>query len=404
MTTRVSTFTFYQTGEAAMMDRQRAMLETQAAVSSGKRINAPSDDPVGAAVASSTRSAIAQFDQFKSNQDRASYLLNLGETTLGQIYDVTTGIKEKLIAAGNGSYSTGERQALATDLQGALAQLVGLANSNDGVGGYLFAGSKEAAAPFSQSGNNVSFNGDATLMKLEVSSNRLQQVKLAGDDLFLKIRPGNGTFTTAAASGNTGTARIDPGSVLNPSALTGSSYAVQFSVAGGTTTYQVVRASDSAVVASGNYTSPGNIQFDGQQVTISGTPANGDAFQVAPASFQSLFDTVKAAVQLLSTGAGTPAAEAQFQSTLSSLGASVDGALDHLSLARSQYGTSLSELDGYSQLNDDRTVQYQTRLSSVEDLDLAQAMSQLSQRQTTYQAALQSYSSISKLSLFNYLG
>jgi len=400
---RVSTYSFFQSGERSMMDRQRDLLETQAQISSGKRINSPSDDPVGAAAITSTRAALSQFDQFKSNQDRASYLLNLGESALGQLVDSAQQIKEKLIAAGNGSYSNAELKALGTDLQGVLAQMVGLANSSDGAGGYLFAGSREGAAPFSQSGLAVSFNGDSTQMQLEVSTNRLQQVKFAGDDVFQKVRPGNGTFTTTGGAGNVGSGIIDPGTVIDPSQLTGSSYAINFSVTGGATTYQVVRASDSAVVASGNYTAPAIIAFDGQQVSIQGAPANGDSFQSAPAGYQSIFDTVAAAVQLLSTGATTGAEKAQLQTTLSGLGASVDQVLDHLTLKRAEFGSGLSELDGYSQLNDDRQLQYQTRLSSVEDLDLAQASSELSRRQITYQAAIQSYSSISKLSLFNYL-
>jgi flagellar hook-associated protein 3 FlgL len=400
---RVSTFSFYRNGERALMDRQRDLLETQAQISSGKRINSPSDDPIGAAEISSTRTALSQFDQFKSNQDRAGYLLNLGESTLGLLVDTTQSIKEKLIAAGNGSYSNAERQALATDLQGILAQMVGLANSSDGAGGYLFAGSRETAAPFSQSGLAVSFNGDDTLMRLEVSSNRLQTVKLAGDDLFLKVRPGNGTFTTTAAASNAGSGIVDPGSVTDPSLLTGSGYTVAFSVAAGVTTYQVTRASDSAVVASGNYTAPASIAFDGQQVTIRGTPANGDTFAVAPAGYQSIFDTVAAAVQLLSSGATTDADKARLQTTLTGLNASMDQVLDHLSLKRAEYGSALSELDGYQRLNDDRQLQYATRLSTVEDLDLAEASSELSRRQTTFQAAIQSYSAISKLSLFNYL-
>jgi flagellar hook-associated protein 3 FlgL len=400
---RVSTYAFYRTGEISMMQRQRDLLETQAQISSGKRINAPSDDPVGAADAAGTRSALSQFDQFKSNQDRASYLLNLAESALGTLVDSAQTVKEKLIAAGNGAYSNAERRAIATELQGILAQMVGVANSSDGAGGYLFAGSREASAPFSQSGPTVSYNGDDTLLRLEVSTNRLQQVKHAGEELFLKLRPGNGTFTTTAASTNTGSATIDPGSVIDPAQLTGSSYTIGFSVSGGVTTYQVVRASDSAVVASGNYTAPASIDFDGQRVTIVGAPANGDSFGVAPAGYQSMFDTVAAAIQLLSTGVTTGADNARLQTTLAGLGASVDQMLDHLSLKRAEVGSGLSELDGYAKLNDDRQLQYRTRLSSVEDLDLGQAASELARRQTTFQAALQSYSTISRLSLFNYL-
>jgi flagellar hook-associated protein 3 FlgL len=400
---RVSTYAFYRSGELSLMQRQRDVLDTRTQISSGKRINTPADDPVGAADAAGMRTALSQFDQFKNNQGRASYLLNLAESTLGTFVDTAQTIKEKLIAAGNGTYSNAERLALATDLKGILGQMVGLANSTDGAGGYLFAGSREATAPFSQSGLAVSFNGDDTLLRLEVSSNRLQQVKQGGDDLFLKLRPGNGTFTTAAAAGNTGSGVIDPGDVTNPALLTGSSYTIGFSVAGGVTSYQVVRASDSAVVASGTYTAPAGINFDGQHVKISGSPANGDTFQVAPAGYQSIFDTVAAAVQLLSKGVTTDADKAQLQTALSGLNASTEQVLDHLSLKRAEYGSALSELDGYSKLNDDRQLQYRTRLSTVEDLDLAQATSELSRRQTTFQAAIQSYSAISKLSLFNYL-
>lgn len=400
---RVSTYAFYRSGELSLMQRQRDVLETQAQIASGKRINSPSDDPVGAANATGTRSALAQFDQIKSNQDRASYLLNLGESTLGEFVDVAQTIKEKLIAAGNGSYSNAERKAIATDLKGVLAQMVGLANSSDGAGGYLFAGSREGAAPFAQSGLAVSFSGDDTLLRLEVSSNRLQQVKQAGDSTFLKLRPGNGTFTTTAATTNTGSGIIDPGSVIDPSLLTGSSYTIGFAVAAGTTTYQVVRASDSAVVASGTYNPPASIDFDGQRVAIRGTPANGDTFLAAPAGYQSIFDTVADAIQLLDQGFTTDAERAQFQTALSGLNASVDQVLDHLSLKRAEFGSALAELDGYARLNDDRQVQYKTRLSAVEDLDLAEATSELSRRQVTFQAAIQSYSSISRLSLFNYL-
>jgi len=400
---RVSTNEFYRSSELAMMQRQRDLMNTQAQISSGKRINSPSDDPVGAAEATGTRTALSQFDQFKSNQDRATYLLNLGESTLGQFVDSAQSVKERLIAAGDGAYSNAQRSALATDLQGILSQMVGLANSSDGGGGYLFAGSKEATAPFSQSGLAISYNGDTTPLRLEVSTNRLQQVKQSGDDALLKMRAGNGTFTTSAASTNTGNGIMDSGSVVDPTKLTGSAYTIGFSVSGGVTTYQVVRASDSAVVASGTYTSPASIDFDGQHVAITGAPANGDTFSVAPAGYQSIFDTVASAVQLLSKGVTSAADLAQLQTSLSGLGASLDQALDHLSLKRAEYGSALSELDTDAQLNDDRQLQYKTRLSSLEDLDLGQASVDLSQRQSTYQAAIQSYSAISKLSLFNYL-
>lgn len=400
---RVSTNTLYRTGELNIVNRQKDLLAVQVQLSSGKRLSSPADDPLGAADAAAMRSSLAQFSQFKQNQDYARYLLNLQESSLAQMIGSVQDVQEKLIAAGNGAYGNSERATIAQELEGILGRMIGLANSGDGAGGYLFAGSREATVPFTQNGNAVTFNGDAVLQRLEVSRDRFQQIKFSGDAIFQKIRPGNGTFTTAAAGANTGAGVIDVGSVADPTALTGSNYTVSFAVAAGVTTYQMVRASDSAVVASGAYSSPLTLNVDGMRIGISGQPAAGDQFTVAPSGFRSIFETVAAAIATLRTPAGTPAGNAQLASRLGNLMASADQALDHMLLARADIGTTLAELQAYESLNDDRSLEYQSRLSTIEDLDFASAASELARRQATFEAALKSYTTVSRLSLFDYL-
>ncbi|MEF9996932.1 MAG: hypothetical protein RR784_10165, partial [Burkholderiaceae bacterium] len=100
---------------------------------------------------------------------------------------------------------------------------------------------------------------------------------------------------------------------------------------------------------------------------------------------------------------GHPAGGARMTSQLGGLIASVDGAVAHLQATRSTMGAGLAELDAYGSLNDDRTLQQQTRLATVEDLDFAVAATQNASASLALQAAMQSYSSISRLSLFNYL-
>ncbi len=400
---RVSTHSLYRTGELNVVARQKDLLATQVQLSLGKRIASPADDPLGAADATAVRSSLAQFSQYKQNQDHARYVLNLQESSLQQMIRSVQDVQEKLIAGGNGAYGDNERATVAQELEGILGRMVGLANSSDGAGGYLFAGARESTVPFTQSGNTVSFNGDSILQSLEVSKDRFQQIKFSGDAIFQKIRPGNGTFTTAAAGANAGTGVIDVGTVVDPSALTGSAYTVNFTVAAGATTYQMVRASDSAVVASGAYTNPLTVSVDGIRVGISGAPANGDQFTVTPSGFQSIFDTVAAAITTLRTSAGTAATNAALSTKLGGLMASTEQALDHMLLARADIGTALGELEAYESMNDDRSLEYQTRLSHIEDLDFAQAASELSRRQATFEAALKSYTSVSRLSLFNYL-
>jgi flagellar hook-associated protein 3 FlgL len=404
---RVSTLNQFNAGVDNIVARQRELLVTMQQMSSGKRINGPADDPLGAADSTSIRSNLSQFAQFKSNQNHANYLLNMAESSLTGFTNGLQDIKEKLVAAGNGAYGDGERLMIAGELEGILSRLVGLANASDGAGGYLFAGSRLNAAPFSQSGNLVSSNGDEILQRLEVSQDRFQQVRYSGDALFNKIRPGNGSFTTAATTTNTGAAWIDAGNVVDPSALTGRPYTISFSVAGGVTSYSVERSNASGpatTVASGTYTSPATLQFEGVSVQVSGDPANGDSFAVAPAGFQSVFDSLAQAIEALKQPtAGMPAARARMQTALSGAQASMEGALDHILLKRADIGAGLQELDAYGALNDDRQLEFETRLSGVEDLDYAKATAELSRRQLSFQAALQSYSTVSKLSLFDYI-
>jgi flagellar hook-associated protein 3 FlgL len=100
---------------------------------------------------------------------------------------------------------------------------------------------------------------------------------------------------------------------------------------------------------------------------------------------------------------GNAPAAAQFNTDLGQAQASMQQALDHLLMRRSEIGTALSELDAYGSLNDNRQLEYEERLSVVEDLDYAKGVSELARRQQTFEAALASYSKVSKLTLFDYL-
>lgn len=397
---RVSTLMQYTAGEQAISARQRDLLNAQLRVSSGKRIASPADDPIGSATGTELRARLSQLDQFGRNQSHARFLLNQSEAAITQFTDALMEAKEKVLGGLNATFSDEQRRIFARDLSGVLSRLVGVANAGDGVGGYLFAGGKEGAVPFSQSGTTVSFSGDELVQRLEVSNGRFLQTKFTGDDVFLKMRPGNGSFTTAASSGNIGAARIDAGGVTDPSLVTGSGYTIDFDG----TQFVVTRASDATtfnIPASSTGTT--TLAFDGLKMAVSGIPATGDQFTVAPAAYRSIFDTLAQAIAALESPAPNPALRAQADTVLNGAGASIDQALDHLLLKRAEIGASLAEIEGFEKWNDDRNLEYEGRLSAIEDVDYAQAITDLQKKQATFEAAIKSYSTVSKLSLFDYL-
>jgi len=211
-------------------------------------------------------------------------------------------------------------------------------------------------------------------------------------------------FTTKAVT-STGSAWIDSGSVSDPSAITGATYNLQFNVSGNTTTYSVftmVGGVPTATPLANVPFSPGQtIQVYGLSATISGQPANGDVFELAPStSSLSVFDALDKAVADLKTTGRSGAQIAQSNST--NLG-NLDAVLGQVTSGRAQVGATLARIDAVTSRLSDLKLASQTERSNAEDLDMTQALSDFSNQQTGYDAALKAYSLVQKLSLFNYL-
>ncbi|WP_306563561.1 flagellin, partial [Aquabacterium sp.] len=83
--------------------------------------------------------------------------------------------------------------------------------------------------------------------------------------------------------------------------------------------------------------------------------------------------------------------------------ARMDRVLGQFQTARSQAGEMLNRLDGIESRLADGKLAAQNEKSNAEDLDMVRAISEFQNKQTGYEAALQSYASIQKMSLFQYI-
>lgn len=111
---------------------------------------------------------------------------------------------------------------------------------------------------------------------------------------------------------------------------------------------------------------------------------------------RSMFDSVKNLVTNLQAATFDSAA---YSDSLSELRSS----LDNVSRVRSNVGASLNALDGLDSASQDMKLQYEQRLSDLQDVDYAKAISDLSRRQMQLEAAQKSFAQTSQLSLFNVL-
>jgi flagellar hook-associated protein 3 FlgL len=398
---RVSTSTLYQAGTSALLKQQAEMVKTQQQMAAGRRILTAADDPVGASTALRISQSLAGNQQLQANQQSATNSLAVAESTMGAVGDLLQSVRERLLQAQNGTLSATERTIIADDVDGMLGRLNGLANAKDGSGAYLFAGYSETAQPFVSGTGGVSYMGDDGTRKLEVASGRTLGVSASGNDIFMRIKNGNGVFATAANVTNAGSGVIDPGSVANPAALNGHAYTITFNVAAGVTTYDIYDTTAAAPVSTGNAFKSGQaIGIAGMQFAVSGAPANGDVFTAGPATNQSMFKTLSDASAALRSSMATGARVSAVSGALSSL----DRALDHAVTMRAEFGTRMNEISAHETVSGAVVLEHQRRLSELQDVDYTEAATTLMRQQTSTQAAQQSFAKIAKLSLFDYLG
>ena len=405
---RISTSTMYETGVAQLNTLQSNLARTQQQLATNRRILNPSDDPIAAARALEVTQSKAVNTQYATNRENARASLAQVDQRLGGVTSLIQSAQTLVVAAGNGVLSPADRQSLAVELESQLEDMLGLANSTDGAGTYLFAGYKSTTVPFARTAGGAQYAGDQGQRELQVSSSRKVAISDPGSAVFESNLTGNGTFSAAALGSNGGSGVVSGSSVTNVAALTGHQYELNFSGSGSSTTFTVLDkktgAAPAGMAGPQPFVSGQKIEFDGMSFNVRGAPSAGDKFTVDPSSRQSVFKTMTDLIAVLRAPAGGPADGAAYTNGLVKAGENFSSALDNVLSVRSSAGSRMKELDALDSAGDDLNIQYETVLSKLQDLDLVAAISQFTQQQTTLEAAQKSFKSLSGLSLFNYIG
>ncbi len=397
---RISTFWAQQQAVNQMDTNQTALSQTQMQLSSGTKLLSPADDPAGAARALDLTSFNAALTQYSSNIDMGTSRLGLEDNALSQATTLLQSARTLALQGLNGSQSDQSRQAIATQLYQQLQQLVQIGNSQDGNGEYLFAGNMTRTQPFAQNANgDVIYAGDQGQRGVALAPGQTVATGDPGSTVFMQVPSGNGSFAVTAASGNTGTAVVGATQVSNPASWSPASYSVRFTAPDA---YQVLDGGGN-VVSSGSYSDGGTINFNGISMTLNGTPAAGDSFNIAPSGTQSVFSSIKQIADALDTSAPNATAVAAMSNQINAALQSLDQGLQTLSETRAKVGARENMLSAQKTANGNISVQVQSTLSGIQDVDYASAISQLNLQMTALQASQQVYAKVQGLSLFNYI-
>jgi len=395
---RIATANQFDVGIDTLARRQSELANVQEQLTTGKRVNRASDDPAAAARAERALASIGRSETSQRAVDASRVLMTQAESTLGDAGNLLQRARELMVAAGNASYGDAERSGLADELQSIRDQLLALANTGDGAGTFVFGGQGSTQKPFVDTVGGVQYAAADGEMKTEHPTGL--PLTTDGRAAWLEARTGNGVFVTSAAPG-VQNATIDNGGVADPSALTGADYTIDFSVAAGATTYAVLKNGLPTAVVNAPYASGQTITIDGMAVSVSGTPANGDQFLIAPSTpTLGVFGALDSAIAGLRTAGRTGSQIAQ--ANADSL-RDIDSVLSNLQTARSATGAVLQRLDSESDRLDAQKLASTTERSNAQDVDMVHAISDFQSRQTGYDAALKSYAMVQRLSLFQYV-
>lgn len=303
---------------------QTAMATLEEQISTGDAINAPSDNPAGAANLLQLQGALTRANQYAANAQDGVGWLSLGNSTVSSVLDVVQNIKS-VIEGVSGSSLMGEPSTItstADQVQSALSQLLDLANTTEEGGQPIFAGTGSSTAAYDANGNYL---GNSVAPTRTVAPGTRVAIAVTGPEVF---GPANGT---SDAFGGVNTSLLSSGGVL-----------------------------------------------------------------------QTLVNDLTSASTDLSAGnrAGATAALSQVTGTdLQNLSA----ALDRVETAAGVLGANQQEVQGFSTQATDTISSLQQELGSVQDTNMAQALTNLQLQQTAYQEALYATSQLSSDSLAKYL-
>ena len=449
---RVGTANMYDNAIRNVSARQTSLVNLQENLTSGKRVVRASDDPVSAAQAERALTRISRIQTEQRALENQRNAIAQAESTMGDAISLVQEARQLMVNAGNGALSSSERATIANQLQSLRDQLTAVANRTDTNGIPLLGALGSAQSPFMGPLNSTPDYLFAGQAGQTASDGVTLPNTLDGDAAFMfdakrdgsfhaAITPGTSTVIVPGATTPSVPAMGQPNRALTTSAITvaegtnfnknpatGLAYTYSVSFSNVTldpatntlsATYNVSSTDPAFVPPAAQTLNPIKIGEKGEfninglppgmsmkvttlptkavDGTITLSPADGDTINISPqASVFSVID--KAIAEIKAAPNSNVAAQASGQAL-----ANIDIGLERMSNIRSYAGELLNRADRITGDQSKRSEQLEADRSRAEDLDMIKGISDFQNQQTGYQAALQAYASVQKLSLFNYI-
>ncbi len=155
-------------------------------VSTGQKVNLPSDNPAASAAELQLQAQSANVDQYTTNSESALSQAQLGDSVLSSVVSLLNRAVTLGTEGANGTSSSTDRASISTQVQGLLSNVVSLANTSfQGIS--IFGGTVSNAAAFTAdptSSTGYTYNGNNSVNKIQVGDSLTVQANIPGSTLF----------------------------------------------------------------------------------------------------------------------------------------------------------------------------------------------------------------------------
>lgn len=202
---RVSTNYQYNAFQFNLQNADARLVAISQQLSTGKRINEPSDDPVGVGQSLTLRGLQAGIKQYMANLTAAKGSLGYIDNTAGSMSDLMSRAYQLAVQGASSSEDQTARNGMASQIATLQSQLVNLGNAQGSDGSYIFAGQKTTTKPYTLSGGTLVFNGDINPINVEIGPGQTMLANAPGEPMITTMYNTLETLKNDLIGGQVGT-------------------------------------------------------------------------------------------------------------------------------------------------------------------------------------------------------
>ncbi|MBB1351074.1 MULTISPECIES: flagellar hook-associated protein FlgL [unclassified Pseudoalteromonas] len=416
---RLSNNLMYQNNINKILDNQQGVANAQERVTTGEKYLTTSEAPAAISQAMLYSNKIQTNEQYTKNIDQLNGRLETEESVLQSINSNIQQAQELTIQAGNGVYTKDDLKTFASELSGIQQTLANLMNTRSEDGKFIFSGYQDSTQPyqFDSAAGEYTYNGDQGQHQITIAEGVSIKASDNGFDTFEKTNARlNVESNTASVSGSItaasvyvdGQAEFDKFHQANynadPTALaTANTYSVLVSPGATATdpqTYEIYRDGAALTPAVTGEVTDEPIDFAGMKIEFEGTAPGQLDFSLEKPGKENVLNTLQALI----TGLNDGTLEGDdFQQVLADGLVQLQNASEQVVFTQASLGGRMNALERVSDSNLALDIQNKSNRSNLVEVDMAEAISELTKQETALQASQATFGRLTNLSLFDYL-